>query len=195
MPSEHGTGVMPLGLRLETERLILRPTQIEDFEPWVEFAADPEATRFLGGPQPRAVVWRSFLTMVGAWQVQGFAMFSVIEKASGRWMGRIGPWQPEGWPGSEVGWALSRQFWGCGYAAEAAQASIDWAFERLGWSEVIHSIAPDNHASISLAEHLGSVYRGEGQLPAPYEDVKVGIWAQTRATWQAACTRRVCAQG
>ena len=33
-------------------------------------------------------------------------MFSVIEKDSGRWIGRIGPWQPEGWPGTEVGWSL-----------------------------------------------------------------------------------------
>ena len=120
MHSLLGTGSMPVGLQLETDRLILRPPRIEDFEPWVEFAADPETTRFLGGPQPRAVVWRNFLTLVGAWQIQGFAMFSVLEKASGRWMGRIGPWKPEGWPGTEVGWSLAREFWGQGYALEAA---------------------------------------------------------------------------
>jgi RimJ/RimL family protein N-acetyltransferase len=183
--SSLGTGSMPIGLQLETDRLILRPPRIEDFEPWVEFAADAEATRFLGGPQPRAVVWRTFLTLVGAWQIQGFAMFSVIEKASGRWIGRIGPWKPEGWPGTEVGWSLVRDVWDRGYAREAATASIDWAFTTLGWEEVIHSIHPANAASIRLAERLGSVYRGPGQLPPPYAEEEVGIWAQSRAKWMA----------
>lgn len=40
---------MSLGPTLETERLILRPTTAEDFEPWAAFAADEEASRFLGG--------------------------------------------------------------------------------------------------------------------------------------------------
>ena len=185
MRSDLGTGSMPVGLQLETDRLILRPPRIEDFEPWVEFAADAETTRFLGGPQPRAVVWRNFLTLVGAWQIQGFAMFSVIEKSSGRWMGRVGPWKPEGWPGTEVGWSLAREYWGRGYALEAARASIDWSFDTLGWDEVIHSIAPANQSSIALAERLGSRYRGDGRLPEPYADEAVGIWAQSRSDWRS----------
>ena len=67
--------------------------------------------------------------------MQGYAMFSVVEKASGLWIGQAGPWQPEGWPGTEVGWAFHRSSWGKGYATEAATAAIDWSFANLGWRE------------------------------------------------------------
>ena len=170
---------------LHTERLILRPPIWEDFEPWADFMADPEAARFLGGAQERAAVWRGLMCMAGAWQLRGFAMFSVIERSTGRWIGRFGPWQPEGWPGTEVGWGLAREAWGKGYAFEGACASIDWAFENLGWSEVIHTIDPENHNSIRLAERLGSTDRGPGQLPAPFAHIAVRIWAQSKAQWFA----------
>src|SRR5437870_1326585 len=101
---------------LETERLILRPTAAADFEPWAAFMGDEEATRHLGGVQPRSVAWRGLLQVAGAWTIQGFSMFSVIEKTSGRWLGRLGPWQPYDWPGTEVGWGIVRDAWGRGYA-------------------------------------------------------------------------------
>src|SRR5690606_38196051 len=82
-------------------RLLLRVPRREDFEAWATFMADEEATRHIGGLQPRPVAWRGLAAMVGSWHLQGYAMFSVIEKASGQWIGRVGPWQPEGWPGPE----------------------------------------------------------------------------------------------
>jgi RimJ/RimL family protein N-acetyltransferase len=172
-------------LRIETERLILRPTAADDFDGWAAFMADEDAARFIGGRQPRAAAWRGFLTMAGAWQIQGFAMFSVIEKSSGRWIGRIGPWMPEGWPGSEVGWGIVREALGKGYATEAATAAIDWAFDHLGWIEVIHTIDPENLASIAVARKLGSRNRGRGRLPAPFENLVVDIWGQSREEWHA----------
>src|SRR6202140_4998863 len=90
-------------LELHTPRLILRPLRMEDFEPWAAMMADTEAAHFIGGLQVRAVAWRGFMTMAGAWHLQGFAMFSVIERSTGRWVGRLGPWHPEGWPGPEIG--------------------------------------------------------------------------------------------
>jgi RimJ/RimL family protein N-acetyltransferase len=170
--------------RLETPRLILRPTQAGDFDGWAALMGDVEAAQYLGGAQPRAAAWRGFLAMAGAWQIQGFAMFSVIEKASGQWIGRIGPWVPEGWPGTEVGWGLRREAWGKGYATEAATAAIDWAFDTLGWSEVIHVIDPENRPSIAVAERLGSRHRGPGRLPAPFEHFNVHVWGQTRGQWR-----------
>ena len=107
---------------------------------------DAETCRFIGGQQPRALAWRGFLTMVGAWHIQGFAMFSVLEKATGAWVGRVGPWQPDGWPGPEVGYTIVRAAWGKGYAPEAAAAAMDWAFDHLGWTEVIHTHRPGEHA-------------------------------------------------
>lgn len=172
-------------LQIETERLILRPTTAADFEGWAELMGDAEAARHIGGQQPRAVAWRGFLSMVGAWHVQGFAMFSVIEKSSGCWLGRVGPWMPEGWPGTEVGWGLLRVAWGSGYATESATAAIDWAFATLGWSEVIHTIAPENHASKHVAERLGSRYLRMGALPAPFEALAVEVWGQSREQWFA----------
>jgi RimJ/RimL family protein N-acetyltransferase len=170
-------------IRIETDRLILRPPVQEDFVAYAANMADKEASHFIGGPQTRAVAWRGFLSLAGAWMIQGFSMFSVIEKSSGRWIGRLGPWHPEGWPGTEVGWGLAREAWGKGYAYEGSVAAIDWAFEHLGWSEVIHSINVDNVASQVLAKRLGSQLRGPAQLPPPYESVTVGIWTQTREQW------------
>ena len=174
-----------LDTRLETERLVLRVQRVEDFEYFAELQSDEEACRYIGGTAPRAAAWRKFLQMPGAWVVQGFGMFAVIEKDSGEWVGNIGPWHPEGWPGTEVGWALRRKAWGKGYALEAATAAIDWAFDHLGWTEVIHSIDLDNTASQQLAQRLGSRNLGRGQLPAPFEDVEIDIWGQTREEWRA----------
>lgn len=170
-------------LRIETERLLLRPPRIEDFDAYADKMADAEGSRFIGGPQLRAVAWRGFLAQAGAWMIQGFSMFSVIEKTSGQWIGRLGPWQPDGWPGPEIGWGLVRSAWGKGYACEGTVAAIDWTFEHLGWTEMIHSIHPDNHASQKLAQRLGSTLRGPGKLPAPFEDAPIEIWGQTRAQW------------
>jgi RimJ/RimL family protein N-acetyltransferase len=170
---------------LETGRLILRPTAPEDFEGWAAFMADEESARHLGGVQPRSVAWRGFLSMAGAWAMQGFAMFSVIEKSSGRWIGRLGPWMPEGWPGTEVGWGIVRDACGKGYATEGAIAAIDWAFANLGWTEVIHTIAPENTASQIVAQKLGSKNLRPGSLPAPYEHVRIDIWGQSREEWLA----------
>lgn len=172
-------------LRIETPRLILRPTAPEDFEPWAAFMADTDASKFVGGPQPRSTAWRGFLSMAGAWAIQGYAMFSVIEKGSGKWIGRLGPWVPEGWPGLEVGWGLAREAWGKGYATEGATAAIDWAFDTLGWSEVIHCIAPDNVASQAVAQRLGSRKLRSTNLPAPFEAMQVDVWGQSREEWHA----------
>ena len=170
-------------LRLETPRLILRPPGLADFEAWAALMSDPQAAHFIGGPSPRSVTWRGLMTMVGAWHAHGFAMFSVIEKSSGRWVGRLGPWMPDGWPGPEIGWAIVRECWGRGYAPEGAAAATDWAFDHLGWPRIIHSIAPDNLASQAVARKLGSRNLGPGRLPAPFDQTEIDIWGQTREEW------------
>jgi RimJ/RimL family protein N-acetyltransferase len=170
---------------LETSRLLMRPPTGEDFDAYAGFLGDEVAARYLGGAQPRSLAWRSFLTIVGAWQVQGFAMFSVVEKASGRWVGRVGPWLPEGWPGPEVGWGIVRDCWGRGYATEAAEAAIDWVFDALGWTDVIHVIDTANAASQQVARKLGSRNRGRAHLPAPHETAVVDVWGQTLEEWRA----------
>ena len=172
-------------LQLETERLILRLPRPEDFDAYAELQADSEASRYIGGVLTRPAAWRKFLQMPGAWVIQGYAMFSVIEKASGEWIGNVGPWQPEGWPGTEIGWAFRRCAWGRGFAFEAATVAADWAFAQLGWARMIHSIVPDNQASQKLARRLGSHVSGPGRLPSPFEHVEIEIWEQSAAEWRA----------
>ena len=170
---------------VETQRLILRPPQPEDFDPWSAMMQDPEGSRFIGGPQPRSASWRGFCSVAGAWAMFGFAMFSVVEKDTGRWIGRLGPWRPEAWPGPEVGWGLVRDVWGKGYATEGASAAIDWAFDHLGWTEVIHCIDPANANSAKVALRLGSPRRGSMLLPAPLDRAPVDIYGQSREAWRA----------
>ncbi len=171
-------------IQLETERLILRLPRIEDFERYAEFFAH-ESSRVIGGPHARGDAWRRFLQMPGAWALQGFAMFSVIEKISGRWLGQAGPWQPDGWPGTEVGYAFHQDAHGNGYCTEACAAAIDWAFDTLGWTEVIHCISPENIASQKVAQRLGSHNRGPRALPPPLDAHAIDIWGQTREQWRA----------
>jgi RimJ/RimL family protein N-acetyltransferase len=170
---------------IETPRLILKVPTLAEFEPWCAYMADEESARYIGKTQPPAVVWRAMCSIIGAWHAEGFAMFSVFEKSTGRWIGRLGPWSPHGWPGNEVGWGVVRDVWGKGYAMEGALASMDFAVDVLGWTDIIHSIHPDNAASQKLAARLGSVNRGPGQMPPPYHNDPVDLWGQTAAEWKA----------
>ena len=134
------------------------------------------------------------MTMIGAWHANGFGMFAVIEKETGQWIGRVGPWEPDGWPGHEIGWALVRDRWGRGYAVEGAIAATNWAFDALGWENIIHSIAPDNHASQRVAQKLGSRKLGPGKLPPPFEDNRIDLWGQTRKEWRSV-DRKLMSEG
>jgi len=172
---------------IETERLILRLPEASDLDGWASMTADPDTMRFIGGVASRAEAWRQLCTMRGAWDIRGFAMFSVIERASGQWVGRLGAWEPEGWPGKEVGWGVAPAFAGRGYAYESAVAAMVHVFDTLGWTEVIHSIDPENARSIALAQRLGSTNLGPTQLPEPYHTARVDAWGQSAAQWR---TRR-----
>ena len=178
----------PYGPVIETERLRLRPPALADFDAYAAYAADPAGMTFIGGAQSRPVAWRAFMAYAGAWALGGVSMFFVFERrpdgGEGAFVGRVGPWRPDGWPGCEVGWGVAPRFFGRGCAGEAARAAMDFAFDRLGWTDVIHSIDPLNAPSIRLAERLGSVRRADALLPDPINKT-VGVWGQTRGQWRA----------
>ena len=171
-------------IRIETERLILRPPNGDDLASWAAFQADAATMTYIGGAKSRAESWRDLCAMVGAWHVRGYAMFSLILKDSGQWIGRIGPWYPDDWPGTEVGWAVAPGYAGKGYALEAAVASMNYAVDVLDWEDICHTIDPANIASIRLAERLGSTNRGPTRLPAPFQHARVDDWGQSRDQWQ-----------
>lgn len=173
------------GPTLETARLVLRPPAPEDLDRWAQLMADPIAARYIGGVMARSQTWRAMGAIAGSWALHGFGMFSLIEKDTGLWVGRIGPWRPDGWPGAEIAWSLHPGAWGRGYAVEAATAAMDWAVDQLGWTKIIHCIDPANQPSKAVARRLGSAYLRPGQLPAPFEASPIELWGQTADAWRA----------
>jgi RimJ/RimL family protein N-acetyltransferase len=150
---------------LETERLILRMWREADFDEYARMCADPDVMRFLGGKtMTRLEAWRHMAFLVGHWMLRGYGHFAVEEKASGRFVGRLGFLYPAGWPGFEIGWTLARDCWGRGYAIECARRALEYGFVELDQPHIISLIHPDNRASISVAERLGEKLEGETDL-------------------------------
>jgi RimJ/RimL family protein N-acetyltransferase len=142
-----------------TERLLLRPLDEGDLDAYAAIMADPEVVRYLGQePNSREDAWRSMAMFLGHGVLRGWTNNAVVEKASGRLLGRCGLWQPENWPGLEVGWTFARSAWGHGFATEAATAWRDWAFANLGPDQLISVIHRDNARSIAVAERIGHTY-------------------------------------
>jgi RimJ/RimL family protein N-acetyltransferase len=90
---------------LETERLRLRMFRETDLDAHAAMSADPEVMRYLGAtgePLTRLDAWRQMAMFLGHWQLRGYGVWAVEERASGTFVGRIGLFNPEGWP-----WASS----------------------------------------------------------------------------------------
>lgn len=173
------------GPLLVTQRLILRPPAAEDFDAYAAMCQETDTMEHIGGVAQRSVAWRQLCSLAGAWHINGYSMFSVIERSSGRWVGRIGPWEPADWPGKEIAYGVRREFAGCGYAFEAAAAACDFAVDFLKWDELMHCIAPTNHRSQALARRLGAVNSGPTRLPPPFESAPADAWRQSAADWKA----------
>lgn len=154
-----------IGERLETQRLVLRMWSEDDFEPYAKLCADPDVMRFLGGKTyDRTEAWRAMASIIGHWHLRGYGHWAVEEKASGKFAGRIGFLNPEGWPGFELGWTLAKEFWGKGYATEGARRALEYAFTKLDRNHVISLIHPENLASIRVAERLGEKLEGTAKI-------------------------------
>lgn len=151
---------------LETPRLRLRAFRNSDLDAYAPICADQEVMRYLGTgvTLSRPDSWRSMANILGHWRLLGYGMFAVELKSSGELLGRVGFLDPPGWPGFELGWVLGRQYWGHGYALEAAGAARDYAFEVLDRDRIISLIRPDNHRSVRVATKLGERLAGEMEL-------------------------------
>lgn len=144
---------------LETERLLLRGFEQRDVEPYAEMMSHPEVTAFLstGAPLSPLEAWRQMAMMLGHWTLRGFGIWAVEDRSTGRLIGRIGCFEPVGWPGFEIGYVLGRDAWGQGYALEAARASLRYARDVLNRDDILSVIRPANFGSIRVATALGAV--------------------------------------
>ncbi|WP_298442844.1 GNAT family N-acetyltransferase [uncultured Ferrimonas sp.] len=141
---------------LGTDRLRLRQWQPQDFDEYAALCADPLVMRYLGGTVlERADAWRHMAMLAGHWQLKGFGHWAVELKQTQAMIGRIGFFEPEGWPGFELGWTIARAHQRQGYASEGAKAALDWAFNHTPQQQVISLIHPENTASKQVALKLG----------------------------------------
>jgi RimJ/RimL family protein N-acetyltransferase len=168
-------------VRLETERLHLRPLRTADIEEFIALSEDPEIARFVKAlDRPQAE--ERLRAIAREWRERGHGIFAVLHRGDRRFLGRLGL---SYWPQfgeTEVGWVLRRDAWGRGYASEAARAILDWGFEALPAPYFTAMIAPDNERSIRVARGLG--------LSPLRRDVLNGtavvVYAVTRERWSGA---------
>ena len=165
---------------LETERLLLRDWQPSDHAPFAALNADPDVTRYLNGPMTRGESDELLGRIRGHWQDHGFGLYAVEVKDSGAFAGFVGlaipSFLPDVLPAVEVGWRLSREHWGKGYATEGARASLRYGFEELELRQIISIIDPDNAASVRVADRL-EMTRGRDRIH-PISRVRLAVYAK-----------------
>lgn len=164
-------------MRIETERLLLRPMGPVDLEDFLDLHGERSVIEFLG-PATRESAAARLALCQERWRRGDFDLMAVLERSSDRFVGRAGV---KYWPEfneTEAGWAFHRDARGKGYATEAARASITWAFDALPVSYITAMIRPDNSRSMAVARRLG--------LTPIREDVVVGIPVIVHAIGRAA---------
>jgi RimJ/RimL family protein N-acetyltransferase len=168
---------------LQTERLTLREWRAGDFDTLAGFYADAETMKFLGGVMERNDAWRALASTIGHWALRGYGTWAVERKADGALMGRVGMIHPEGWPQLEVGWTLGRAYWGQGYASEAAEAALRYAFMTQPVDRIISCIDPENTPSQAVARRIGETKGERMMLRIAGKDFPVDLWQITRGEW------------
>lgn len=139
----------------------MRPPVGDDLDAFVEIHEDPEVLHYLksiGTTTGRVAGWRVIAILIGHWTLKGYGHWTVLEKATGQIIGRVGLWYPEGWPGVELGWLIRRSHWDRGFGTEAAAAAMRFGFDQVGLDHIISMIAADNPRSIRIAEKIGETF-------------------------------------
>lgn len=155
---------------LETERLRLRPVAPGDAPAITPLVSDWEISRQTGRiphpyPEGGAEKWISGILTC---QTYGLALALAIErKEDGRLIGCVTlETDPSGTPPA-LGYWLGREWWGKGYATEAAAALTGHALSALGLDRIEALVFPGNPASIRVLEKAGFRHAGRGTHPAP----------------------------
>ncbi|MEU1628543.1 GNAT family N-acetyltransferase [Streptomyces sp. NPDC020096] len=156
---------------IRTPRLILRRWYDDDLVPMAEINADPQVMHWIGDGSVRDPdhTAEAIERWEEEWDEEGFGLFAVELLASGELAGFVGlsvpTFLPEVLPAVEIGWRLGRQFWGQGYASEAAHAALEFALQDRGLDRVISIARVGNDASENVMRKLGMVPERETQHP------------------------------
>lgn len=144
---------------IETERLILRGWRQADVDPFHAMGNDPEVMRYLGPPMIHAEAESAVQRQNDLMAHHGYCFWALERKADGAFLGFCGIKPgPEGTPVAdelEIGWRLRRDVWGQGYAREAAEAAIAWAWANTDDPAIAAMTVVANTNSWGLMERLG----------------------------------------
>jgi RimJ/RimL family protein N-acetyltransferase len=140
---------------LETERLRLRAPRVADLSLWTPLYSGPRAVQ-MGGPfeNPEATAWEEFAYYTGCWILYGHGLWTVDRKDSSSAIGFVHlaiEWDDRE---PELGWHLTPEARGQGFATEAARAARDWGLGLL--PTFVSYVHPENAASNRVAERLGA---------------------------------------
>jgi RimJ/RimL family protein N-acetyltransferase len=158
---------------LQTERTILRPHRLEDFDAYATMWADPLVTRYIGGkPRTRQESWLRFLRHPGMWHMIGFGFWAIEERATGRFIGEAGfhdvkrDIEPP-LDAPEAGWSLAVEAHGRGLATEIVGCFLGWGEQHFGPVRTVCITDARNVASMAVARKCGfqetgrTVYEGD----------------------------------
>ena len=142
---------------IETDRLFLRPLTADDLPALIQFRADDEVSRYIGGAtmQSPEAVTRRLGFYLECHERYGYGMSAIIRKADGVMVGWGGLQPLEDSGETEVGYGFARAFWGQGYATETAAACLRYGFEQAGLERIVAVAIPENTASRRVMEKLG----------------------------------------
>jgi RimJ/RimL family protein N-acetyltransferase len=168
---------MPVDPTLHTDRLVLAPHGLADFDDLSVLWADPQVTRFLGGhPASEEESWARLMRYAGSWALLGYGFWAIRRRSDGQYLGnagyldgrRSGVGSFGGDP--EIGWSLAIAAQGQGYAGEAVAAALRWGRGRF--RRAVAMIHADNAASTKVAARAGF----NKFAHARYKDEPMGLW-------------------
>lgn len=144
---------------IETERLILREWEESDIEPFAKLNADPDVMEYFPSTLSTQETEEMVSRIKEKFAENGFGFWAVELKSTGDFTGFVGlnipHYELPFSPCVEIGWRLSKEFWGKGIAVEAARAALKYAFSKLDQDEIVSFTTVDNRKSRSVMEKLG----------------------------------------
>jgi RimJ/RimL family protein N-acetyltransferase len=158
-------------ITLSTARLLLRPWRDDDVDAFAGMFDDPAVMEFLGPPADRAAIEAIVGRVRAHFDRHGFGWWAAELKETQAFIGFVGlshiPFEAHFTPAVEVGWRLASAYWGQGYAAEGARATLEAAFTRLGLSEIVSITVPANTRSRRVMERIGMTHDPNGDFDHP----------------------------